>query len=132
MSQKILVVDDETHIVRLCQVNLTRAGYQVVTARSGEEALEKIVIDKPDLVLLDLAMPKMDGSEVLANIRNDPLINDLPVIVLTAKPLHTLPNNSPLRGEIYLEKPFNPIDLIALVKRMTEAGLDTCVAADNH
>lgn len=130
MSQKILIVDDEIHIVRLCQVNLLRAGYQVITAGNGEEALEKIVIDRPDLVLLDLAMPNMGGGEVLERIRNDTLRSDLPVIILTARPLRTLPNNSPLKGEIYLEKPFNPVDLISLVKRMIEPGLDTLMAAE--
>lgn len=119
MDQKILVVDDDTHIVRLCQVNLERAGYQVFMAYNGEEALEKLLVDKPDLVLLDLAMPNMAGGEVLEKIRNDPQTTDLPVIILTAKPLRILPNNSPLRGEIYLEKPFNPIDLLGLVKRLT-------------
>ena len=63
-EKMVLVVDDEPHIVRLVEVNLQRAGYQVITASSGAEALEKISDEKPDLVTLDILMPEMDGFEV--------------------------------------------------------------------
>ena len=65
MPKKILAVDDEKHIVRLVQVNLERQGYEVVTANDGREALEKVESEKPDLVVLDVMMPYMDGFEVL-------------------------------------------------------------------
>jgi two-component system alkaline phosphatase synthesis response regulator PhoP/two-component system response regulator VicR len=68
MPKKILAVDDERHIVRLVEVNLQRAGYEVVTAYDGREALEKVKSENPDLVVLDVMMPYMDGFEVLKNL----------------------------------------------------------------
>ena len=85
MPTKILVCDDERHIVRLIQVNLERQGYTVTTAFDGKEGLEKIRTEKPDLVVLDVMMPYMDGFEVLKTIRREPETENLPVIMLTAK-----------------------------------------------
>ncbi|RPJ39511.1 MAG: response regulator, partial [Chloroflexi bacterium] len=68
-QKKILVVDDERHIVRLIQVNLERAGYQVVTAFDGKEALRKVEADRPDLVVMDVMMPHMDGFEALKHLQ---------------------------------------------------------------
>ena len=85
MPKKILAVDDERHIVRLVQVNLERAGYEVVTAFDGKDALEKVAAEQPDLVVLDVMMPYMDGFEVLQNLRKNPSTRELPVIMLTAK-----------------------------------------------
>lgn len=82
MPKKILAVDDERHIVRLIQVNLERAGYEVVTAYDGREALKKIDEERPDMVVLDVMMPYMDGFETLKQIRANPLTRNLPVIVL--------------------------------------------------
>jgi CheY-like chemotaxis protein len=76
--KKILVVDDERHIVRLIQVNLERQGYNVVTAHDGKEALEKVASEKPDLVVLDVMMPYMDGFEVLRTLRRNPETAELP------------------------------------------------------
>src|SRR5215208_6989007 len=85
MPKKILAVDDERHIVRLVEVNLARAGYNVVTAFDGREALQKVEAEKPDLVVLDVMMPFMDGFEVLRNLKANPETADIPVIMLTAK-----------------------------------------------
>ena len=119
MPKKILAVDDERHIVRLVQVNLQRAGYDVVTAFDGKEALEKIKSENPDLVVLDVMMPYMDGFEVLQNLRKDPATRELPVIMLTAK----AQDADVFRGwqsgvDCYLTKPFNPMELIAFVRRI--------------
>ena len=84
MALKILVCDDERHIVRLIQVNLERQGYTVVTAYDGKEGLEKIKSEKPNLVVLDVMMPYMDGFEVLKNLRREPEFESLPVIMLTS------------------------------------------------
>ena len=85
MAKKILLVDDEKHIVRLVQVNLERMGHTVITAYDGPEALEKVKTDKPDLIVLDVMMPQMDGFEVLKRLKSDPTTRDIPVIMLTAK-----------------------------------------------
>lgn len=119
MARKILAVDDEKHIVRLVQVNLERQGYEVVTANDGKEALEKVDSERPDLVVLDVMMPYMDGFEVLQNLRRNPSTRDIPVIMLTAK----AQDADVFRGwqsgvDCYLTKPFNPMELISFVKRI--------------
>jgi len=119
MPKKILAVDDERHIVRLVQVNLERAGYEVVTAFDGKDALEKVASEQPDLVVLDVMMPYMDGFEVLQNLRKNQSTRELPVIMLTAK----AQDADVFRGwqsgvDCYLTKPFNPMELISFVKRI--------------
>jgi len=122
MPKKILAVDDERHIVRLVEVNLARAGYQVVTAFDGREALQKVEAEQPDLVVLDVMMPFMDGFEVLRNLKANPLTADIPVIMLTAK----AQDADVFRGwqsgvDCYLTKPFNPMELLTFVKRIFDS-----------
>ena len=119
MAKKILACDDERHIVRLIQVNLERAGYTVLTAFDGTEALRKVDADKPDLIVLNVMMPKMDGFEVLKRLQANPETRDIPVIMLTAK----AQDADVFRGwssgvSAYLTKPFNPLELITFVKRI--------------
>lgn len=119
MPKKILAVDDEKHIRLLVEVNLKRAGYTVITASDGEEALEKVKSEKPDLVVLDVMMPRKDGFEVLRTLRADPETMNLPVIMLTAK----AQDADVFRGwqsgvDSYLTKPFNPMELLTFVKRI--------------
>lgn len=116
---KILVCDDERHIVRLIQVNLEKQGWVVVTAYDGKEGLEKIRSEKPDLCVLDVMMPYMDGFEVLKSIRREPETEGLPVIMLTAK----AQDKDVFEGyhygaDMYLTKPFNPAELVSFVKRI--------------
>src|ERR1700738_4965368 len=85
MVKKILAVDDERHIVRLGRVNLERAGYQVITAADGKEALEKVVAERPDMVVMDVMMPHMDGFEAVNALKKNPSTRELPIIMLTAK-----------------------------------------------
>ena len=125
MPKKILAVDDERHIVRLVQVNLEKHGYEVVTAYDGKEALAKVESEKPDLVVLDVMMPFMDGIEVLQTLRKNPATRDLPVIMLTAK----AQDADVFRGwssgaDCYLTKPFNPMELLSFVKRILQARND--------
>jgi two-component system alkaline phosphatase synthesis response regulator PhoP/two-component system response regulator VicR len=126
MPTKILVCDDERHIVRLIQVNLERQGYQVVTAFDGKEGLEKVKSEKPDLCVLDVMMPYMDGFELLKNIRREPETENLPVIMLTAK----AQDKDVFEGyhygaDMYLTKPFNPMELVTFVKRIVSGGNDS-------
>lgn len=119
MPSKILVCDDERHIVRLIQVNLERQGYHVVTAYDGKEGLEKVKSEKPDLMVLDVMMPYMDGFEVLKNLRREQDTESLPVIMLTAK----AQDKDVFEGyhygaDMYLTKPFNPMELVTFVKRI--------------
>lgn len=124
MPLKVLVCDDERHIVRLIQVNLERQGYTVVTAFDGKEGLEKIRSEKPNLCVLDVMMPYMDGFEVLKALRREPETENLPVIMLTAK----AQDKDVFEGyhygaDMYLTKPFNPMELVTFVKRIA-AGTD--------
>ena len=122
MPKKILAVDDEKHIVRLVQVNLEKEGFEVTTASNGREALEKVAADKPDLVVLDVMMPEMDGFEALKKLKEDPATAGIPVIMLTAK----AQDADVFRGwqsgaDLYLTKPFNPQELITFVKRIFQS-----------
>jgi len=85
MSKRILVADDEPFVLRSIEYTLSRAGYDVLTAVDGEEALSKILAENPDLVFLDIQMPRMDGNEVCKKLREDPSRKDLYIIVITAK-----------------------------------------------
>lgn len=122
MAKKILAVDDEKHIVRLIQVNLQRAGYNVDVAYDGLEALKKVEEDPPDLIVLDVMMPQLDGFETLKRLKANPLTSEIPVIMLTAKSQDA----DVFRGwqsgvDCYLTKPFNPMELLAFVKRIFDS-----------
>jgi two-component system alkaline phosphatase synthesis response regulator PhoP/two-component system response regulator VicR len=119
MSQKILVVDDEPHIVRLVQVNLEKAGYVVVTASNGREALETVASEQPDLMVLDVMMPEMDGLETLKRLKDNPQTHEIPVILLTAKAQDEDVFEGWKSGaDLYLTKPFNPGELLLFVQRI--------------
>jgi two-component system alkaline phosphatase synthesis response regulator PhoP/two-component system response regulator VicR len=125
MPRKILACDDEKHIVRLVQVNLERQGYEVVTANDGKEALEKVESEHPDLLVLDVMMPYMDGFEVLQNLRRNPSTANIPVIMLTAKAQDADVFKGWQSGvDCYLTKPFNPMELITFVKRIFKSMED--------
>src|SRR3970040_1515538 len=85
MSSRVLIVEDEPDIRELVVHHLKREGYQVSAAASGEEALRQVQAAPPDLVLLDLMMPAMDGLEVCRRLRHDPATASLPIVMLTAK-----------------------------------------------
>lgn len=119
MAKKILAVDDERHIVRLVQINLMKEGYEVVTANNGREALEMIASEKPDLVVMDVMMPEMDGFEALEKMKADPATADIPIIMLTAKAQDADVFSGWQKGaDLYLTKPFNPTELLTFVKRI--------------
>lgn len=125
MPRKILAVDDEKHIVKLVQVNLERQGYEVITANDGKEALQKVEEENPDLIVLDVMMPYMDGFEVLQNLRRNPSTRDIPVIMLTAKAQDADVFKGWQSGvDCYLTKPFNPMELISFVKRIFKSMED--------
>lgn len=123
MSKTVLVVDDQPHIVRLIQVNLEKEGFRVVTASDGVEGLQKVHQTNPDLVILDVIMPRKDGFEVLRDIKTDDGYSHIPVIMLTVK-THNADIVEGLKegAELYLPKPFHPKELVSLVKRVLENG----------
>lgn len=114
MNDTILTVDDEPRFIRLIEANLNAADYNVLTATEGEQALEIIVEKKPDLVLLDVMMPGMNGFEVLDRIRK---FSNIPVIMLTAKGEESDRVEGLNRGaDDYVVKPFSATELLARVK----------------
>jgi two-component system alkaline phosphatase synthesis response regulator PhoP/two-component system response regulator VicR len=119
MALKVLVCDDERNIVRLIQVNLERLGYQVTTAYDGREALRKISEETPDLVLLDVMMPYVDGMEVLRTMRRNPLTANVPVILLTVQAQEGDDAAGLAAGaDFYMTKPFNPDELQEFLKKI--------------
>ncbi|AKC75980.1 response regulator transcription factor [Staphylococcus sp. EG-SA-6] len=115
MSQKVLVVDDEQSIVTLLKYNLETAGYIVEVAYDGEEALEKVNEIQPELVVLDVMLPKKDGIEVCKTIRSDK--NLVPILMLTAKDDEfDRVLGLELGADDYMTKPFSPREVVARVK----------------
>ena len=119
MSQKakVLIVDDEPNNVDFLEQALEDSGYQLITATNGQEALNKIKSEQPDLILLDLNMPIMDGFTVLAKVKEDPNLRDIPVIIISSE--HE--SKSVVKGikqgaEDYLTKPVNAGLLVKKVK----------------
>ncbi|MCM8811427.1 MAG: response regulator transcription factor [Candidatus Omnitrophica bacterium] len=115
--RKILVVEDEKNIIQIVTYNLEKEGYQTVLAKDGEAALEKLKQETPDLVILDLMLPKVDGLEVCRQIRANPKTAYLPVIMLTAKTQETdRVVGLEVGADDYVSKPFSPRELVARVK----------------
>jgi len=113
----VLVVDDDPDVARFVEVNLRSAGYDVAVASNGEEALEKAVELRPDLILLDVMMPKLDGFEVAQRIRRDTRTSSCSIIMLTAKALSSDKVVGLSSGaDDYIIKPFDPVELLARVK----------------
>jgi Response regulators consisting of a CheY-like receiver domain and a winged-helix DNA-binding domain len=120
MANRIMVVDDEPDVVDLVKLVLESDGFDVVTAYSGKEALEKIDKDLPDLVLLDIMMPGMDGWEVYSRIRANPKTKDVPVAMLTAKSqsIDKMIGLHVVKVDDYITKPFGRSELLERVKRI--------------
>jgi diguanylate cyclase (GGDEF)-like protein len=117
MAETVLVVDDDPDIARFVEVNLRSAGYDVAVAADGEEALERAHELRPDLVLLDVMMPRLDGFEVAQRLRKNPQTANTSIIMLTAKALSADKVTGLQSGaDDYIIKPFDPIELLARVK----------------
>ncbi len=122
MTAKILVVDDDREMVELIQLFLNNAGYTTLSAFSGEEALEKTFAEKPDLILLDIMMPKIDGWEVLRRIKEDPEARNIPVAFITARTqnIDKMIGLSVMKAAGYITKPFSKQELLGEVRRILE------------
>jgi two-component system alkaline phosphatase synthesis response regulator PhoP/two-component system response regulator VicR len=121
MAKRILAVDDEKNILTLVKINLERAGYEVTTANNGREALKAVEAELPDLIVLDIMMPEIDGLEVLRTLKADQKTSSIPVIMLTAK----VQDEDVFKGwqsgaEVYLTKPFDQKQLLGFIERILE------------
>ena len=116
-NDMILAVDDEVHILELISFNLKSAGYNVVTALTGEEALKRCEVEKPSLVLLDIMLPGIDGLEVCRRLKGDRTTSNIPIIMLTARGDEVDKIlGLELGADDYITKPFSVTDLAARVK----------------
>ena len=116
MSKKVLIADDEPNIVISLEFLLRREGFEVLVAVDGEEALAKARAERPDLVLLDVMMPKMNGFDVCQALRADPELASMRVLMLTAKGRETeVSKGLGLGADGYMTKPFSTKDLVAQV-----------------
>lgn len=113
-AAKILLVDDEPNIIELARMYLEQEGYEIATATDGEQALTRIEHDKPDLIVLDLMLPRIDGWEVCRRTRSE---SDVPILMLTARDddIDKIVGLE-LGADDYMTKPFNPRELVARIK----------------
>ena len=136
-KENILVVDDEEDILELLTYNLTREGYQVTGALTGEDALKKIRSRDFDLIVLDLMLPGMDGLEVTKRLKNDPKAQNIPILMLSAKGEEAdIVTGLELGADDYITKPFSPRVLIAriraVLRRKSEKPVDDSAVIRIH
>ena len=119
--KRILIVDDEEDIIKVVKMYLEYHHYEVITANDGQEGLDKAKVDKPDLIVLDLMLPKMNGYKVCGLLKKDTRYAKIPVILFSAK---TQEKDMKLGQEVgadaYLAKPFEPDVLLAKIKELIE------------
>jgi len=130
-NERILIVEDEPDIVELLRYNLTRDGYDVLQATTGEAALDIIKESSPDLILLDLMLPRIDGLEVCRRVRANADTKHLPIIMLTAKGEEVdIVTGLELGADDYVTKPFSPRILLARVRAVIRRN-DADIPGDN-
>jgi len=118
MQKKILVVDDEPHIVKMVANRLRVSGYDIITAQDGAEGLKKTQEERPDLILLDVLMPVMDGFQMLKKLKDNIATKDIPVIMFTAKGQAGDVEKAVDLGALdYIVKPFTPIVLLEKINK---------------
>ncbi|MDO9557878.1 MAG: response regulator [Coriobacteriia bacterium] len=122
MAKKVLVVDDEPAIANLAKIKLTNQGFDVTTANSGKEALASVASDPPDVMVLDVMMPGMDGWEVASRMKGDPDTKHIPILMLTALGLGEESRPEFVNVDEYYTKPFDGATLVKIVRRL--AGRD--------
>jgi CheY-like chemotaxis protein len=127
--KRILIVDDEPHLIRSLSFILSKAGYEICTASDGLEALQKLAEFKPDMIFLDIMMPKKNGYEVCEEIRKMPEYNDVYVIVLSAKGGDIDKEKAiTLGANEFMTKPFSPLEVLSQTKQvenqLSKAGVE--------
>lgn len=117
--RKVLIADDEQNIVISIEFLMKREGFQVLIANDGEDALAKVQSERPDLVLLDVMMPKKNGYEVCQSIKSDPTLASTKVLMLTAKGRDTeVAKGLAIGADAYMTKPFSTRDLVAKARAL--------------
>lgn len=119
MAKKILVVDDEAQLVDMVKMRLEANSYEVIVAYDGQEALEKTKKEKPDLIILDLMLPKMDGYKVCGLLKADTRYNKIPIIMFTARAQESdLKMGEEVGADAYITKPFEVEVLLEKIREL--------------
>lgn len=118
---KIMIVEDDIETIRLYEVILKNAGYQICVAKNGQEALELVEKEKPDLILMDMMMPDMDGVKAIEELQKNKLTQDIPIIMISGATKEMDFMKTVLMGPVgYIEKPFNSQKLLYQIKVQLE------------
>ena len=118
MAKKILIVDDEPDILRATKVRLMSFGYEVITASDGKEGIDLLRKDMPDLILLDLRLPRISGDEICARLKSDEKLKHIPIVIFTASSDATTSAKVKASGaDGYLIKPFDPEELLQTIRK---------------
>jgi len=121
MAKKILIIDDEMDMRKMATARLVKAGYVVIQAGNGNTGLEMVRSEKPDMVLLDLAMPGIDGEEVCRRIKADETIKHIPVMLFTVSILKPISERAKEMGaDDFIAKPFDSKELLEKIKRIVK------------
>ena len=116
-GKKVLVVDDEVHIIHVVAIKLRNNGFKVITAANGAEAFELVCEEKPDIIVTDFQMPVMTGLELVEKLRDDEQTRDIPVIMLTARGFAVADEQKEdLQISQFLSKPFSPKELLRSIE----------------
>jgi DNA-binding response OmpR family regulator len=119
VTKKILVVDDEKDLVELVSVQLEAHGFEIVTGYDGQEALDKARFEKPDLIILDIMLPKIDGYKVCRMLKFDEKYKHIPIIMFTAKSMEEdRKMGMEVGADVYITKPFEPQFLLSTIKEL--------------
>jgi two-component system alkaline phosphatase synthesis response regulator PhoP len=130
-KERILVVDDEEDLLELIRYNLSKEGYRVTCAASGEQAVREARANPPDLILLDLLLPSVDGLEVCKLLKNDARTKHVPIIMLTAKSEEAdIVTGLELGADDYITKPFSPRVLVARIKAVVRGRAQPSLGKD--
>ena len=122
-QKTILVADDESHILHVVSLKLRNAGYRVITAHDGQEALDAAIQERPHLIITDYHMPQLSGLELCRRLKQDATLPTIPVIMLTARGYHLEPQDTEQSGILrMLSKPFSPRQLLATVNEVLEGA----------
>ncbi|MHC3472406.1 response regulator [Streptomyces sp. 7R007] len=129
-SGRVLVVDDNKVIRQLIRVNLELEGIEVVTAADGAECLDVVHQVRPDVVTLDVVMPRLDGLRTAARLRADPRTRDLPLAIISACTSYEVESGLDVGVDAFLAKPFEPAELVRLVQELIRRGRGNGAAGD--
>jgi len=123
MNKRILLVEDEPNIVVSLTFLLERAGFEVATESNGQKAIDSILDDPPDTLVLDVMLPGLDGFEILRRVRADPRVEKLPVLMLTAKGQREDRKNAlEIGADMFITKPFSNTEVVEAVRELAARG----------